>query len=72
MSTQPIGLMLLRVWSEQGSDRPLRVDIRQTTDLSTGFRRTTTLADVDAVLAAVRGFLEERQAGAPGSPDDAG
>jgi hypothetical protein len=70
MNTQPIGLMLLRVWSEPGSDEPLRVDIRQTTDLSRGFRRTTTLADVDAVLVAVRLFLEERPEPAPGSRDD--
>jgi hypothetical protein len=59
MPTPPIGLMLLRVWSEPGSAEPLRVDVRQTTDLSTGFRRTTTLTDIDAVLAAVRRFLEE-------------
>jgi hypothetical protein len=64
--------MLLRVWSEPGSAQPLRVDVRQTTDLSTGFRRSTTLADVDAVLVAVRHFLEERQADDPGSLDDAG
>lgn len=70
MNTQPIGLMLLRVWSEPGSAQPLRVDIRHTTDLSKGFRGTTTLADVDAVLGAVRLFLETRPTPAPGSPDE--
>ena len=70
MTTQPIGLMLLRVWSEQGSAHPLRVDVRQTTDLSTGFRQTMTLADIDAVLAAVRSFLEERTTTAARSLDD--
>jgi hypothetical protein len=69
MRTPPIGLMLLRVWSEPGSEQPLRVDVRQTTDLSRGFRRTATLADVDAVLVAVRRFLEERQSAPPGSHD---
>lgn len=59
MHTSPISLMLLRVWSEPGSAAPLRVDVRHTSDLSTGFRRTTTLTDVDAVLATVRRFLEE-------------
>ena len=59
MHTPPISLMLLRVWSEPDSAAPLRVDVRQTSDLSTGFRRTMTLTDVDAVLATVRGFLEE-------------
>ena len=72
MTTQPISLMLLRVWSEHGSAEPLRVDVRQTTDVSTGFRRTTTLTDVDAVLAVVRGFLEARPTAAPGSLDEAG
>jgi hypothetical protein len=67
METPLIGLMLLRVWSEQGSAEPLRVDVRQTTDLSTGFRRTTTLTDIDAVLAAVRRFLEEHPTSVPGS-----
>ncbi len=60
MHTSPVSLLLLRVWSEPDSSAPLRVDVRQTTDLSTGFRRTTTLTDIDAVLATVRRFLEER------------
>ena len=71
METPPIGLMLLRVWSEHGSAEPLRVDVRQTRDLATGFRRTTTLTDIDAVLAAVRRFLEERPNPVPGSLDAA-
>jgi hypothetical protein len=71
MHTPPISLMLLRVWSEPDSAAPLRVDVRQTSDLSTGFRRTTTLADVDAVLATVRSFLEERPTVAPRPLDGA-
>jgi hypothetical protein len=72
MTPPPIGLMLLRVWSEPGSAQPLRIDVRQTTDLSRGFQRSMTLADVDAVVVAVRRFLEGRQADAPGPLDDAG
>jgi hypothetical protein len=66
MNSQPIGLMVLRVWTEQGSVRPLRVDVRETSDLSRGFRRTVTLTDIDLVLATVRSFLETRPAAAPG------
>ncbi len=65
MTRQQTGLMVLRMWTEEGSTEPLRVDVRQTFDLSRGFRRTLTLADVDLVLAAVRTFLEAgRAAGA--------
>lgn len=59
--------MVLRVWTEEGSTEPLRVDVRQTGDLSRGFRRTLTLTDIDLVLAAVRTFLETgRAVGATG------
>ena len=54
--------MVLRVWTEEGSTEPLRVDVRQTHDVSRGLRRTTTLTDVDVVLAAVRTFLETGRA----------
>jgi hypothetical protein len=66
MNIQPIGLMVLRVWTEHGSANPLRVDVRQTPDLSRGLRRTTTLTDIDLVLASVRRFLEATPAFAPG------
>lgn len=58
MTRHQTGLMVLRVWTEEGSTEPLRVDVRQTYDLSRGFRRTLTVTDVDLVLAAVREFLE--------------
>ena len=50
--------MVLRVWTEPGSAEPLRVDVRQTYDLSRGFRHTLTLTDIDLVVTAVRTFLE--------------
>lgn len=63
--------MVLRVWTEEGSTEPLRVDVRQTYDLSRGLRRTLTLADIDLVLAAVRTFLETgRAVGSAGSNGD--
>lgn len=67
MTRHQTGLMVLRVWTEEGSTEPLRVDVRQTYDLSRGFRRTLTVTDVDLVLAAVRKFLETgRAAGSAG------
>jgi hypothetical protein len=62
MKQQQTGLMVLRVWTEEGSTEPLRVDVRQTFNLSRGFRRTLTLTDIDLVLAAVRTFLEAGRA----------
>jgi hypothetical protein len=62
MTREQTGLMVLRVWTEDGSSEPLRVDVRQTYDLSRGFRRTLTLTDIDVVLAAVRTFLESGRA----------
>jgi hypothetical protein len=62
MKRHQTGLMVLRVWTEDGSTEPLRVDVRQTYDLSRGFRRTLTLTDIDIVLSAVRTFLENGRA----------
>lgn len=62
MTRHQTGLMVLRVWTEEGSTEPLRVDVRQTYDVSRGFRRTLTVTDVDLVLAAVREFLETGRA----------
>lgn len=71
MTRQQTGLMVLRVWTEQGSSQPLRVDVRQTHDLSGGLRHSLTFTDVDLVLAAVRTFLETgRAVGAAGGNGD--
>lgn len=64
--------MVLRVWTEEGSTEPLRVDVRQTSDLSSGFRRTLTLTDIDLVLAAVRTFLETGRSVGVADTDGAG
>ena len=64
--------MVLRVWTEEGSDEPLRVHVRETHDLSRGFRRSLTLTDVDAVLAAVRRFLRKDRPIGPASSNGTG
>lgn len=72
MTQRQIGLMVLRVWTEEGSTEPLRVDVRQTFDLSRPFRHSLTLTDVDLVLATVRAFVATGRAlGAAGGNGDA-
>ena len=66
MTRHQTGLMVLRMWTEDGSSQPLRVDVKQTHDLAVGFRRALTFTDVDLALTAVRTFLEA------GRPPDVG
>ena len=63
MTQRPTGLMVLRVWIEEGSSEPLRVHVRQTHDVSGVLVHTMTLTDVEEVMATVRGFLEASRAG---------
>jgi hypothetical protein len=51
------GLMIIRTWLEPGSLKPLRVQIRLTTDIAMGFEGEVTLADIPAVSAAVESWL---------------
>ena len=53
------GLFIIRAWVEQGSSKPLRAQIRLTTDVSTGLTSEMTLADVHAVSAAVETWLQD-------------
>jgi hypothetical protein len=65
MYSSPTGLLVIRVWLEQGSQQPLRAQIRLTTDVSTGLERAMTLTEVDAACEAVRSWLEQMLAGTP-------
>ena len=53
------GLLIIRAWIEQGSSKPLRAQIRLTTDVAAGFASEVTLADVNAVSAAVETWLQD-------------
>jgi len=53
------GLLIIRAWIERGSSKPLRAQIRLTTDVSDGFASEMTLADIDAVSAAVETWLQD-------------
>lgn len=61
----PTALLVLRVSMERGSVRPLRAHIRHTADVSRQFEHSSTETDVEAVVGAVRiwleGLLEARQ-----------
>lgn len=57
--TTPVALLTIRAWCEEGSETPLRAQIRFTKDVSSGFRSTLTVAHTERVMDAVRGFLED-------------
>jgi hypothetical protein len=56
--SEATGLLIIRAVVEPGSSTPLRAYIRETGDVSIGFERTTTVADVEAALAVVRTWLD--------------
>lgn len=51
------GLMVIRAWMEKGSTKPLRAEVRHTSNVSTGFNAEATLTEPDSVVAEVRAFL---------------
>ena len=51
------GLLIIRLWMEEGSSEPLRAHIRRTTDVSSGFEQDMTLSQVPAVCEAVETWL---------------
>jgi hypothetical protein len=59
IDTTTTGLLTIRAWCEEGSEAPLRAQIRVTKDVSSGFQSTLTVAHQEKVVDAVRGFLED-------------
>jgi hypothetical protein len=57
--TTPTALLTIRAWREDGSDHPLRAEIRLTNDVAAGFQHALTVADAEQVVEAVRGFLDD-------------
>ena len=58
MLHDPTALLVIRVSVERGSLLPLRAYIRETSDVSLGFERFSTVTDVEAALGIVRAWLE--------------
>ncbi len=59
MLSEPTALLVIRVRVERGSLLPLRAYIRETSDVSLGFERLSTVTDVEAALGIVRAWLED-------------
>jgi hypothetical protein len=53
----PVGLLVIRAWLEEGSARPLRVEVRLTADSGRGFERELMCSEPAAVEALVRAWL---------------
>ena len=63
MPREPVGVLILRVWLEQGSPRGFRADIRMTADA--GFAPSVSLhfAEPGEVIDAVQEFIERMSGG---------
>jgi hypothetical protein len=70
VTTTRTGLFVIRAWVEPGSSSPLRAQIRLTTDVAQGFERSLTVAQEDAVVAAVQAWLSEMLVGSDGVRND--
>jgi hypothetical protein len=57
--TTTMALLTIRAWREEGSDDPLRAQIRIATDVSSGFGSTLNVAHTESVVDVVRAFLED-------------
>jgi hypothetical protein len=57
LDTTKTALLTIRAWCEEGSEHPLRAEIRLADDVALGFRSTVTFAHPDAVVEVVREFL---------------
>jgi hypothetical protein len=53
------GLLVVKVWREEGSASPLRAQVRYMAEVSSGVEVTKTFTDTDAALEAVRAWLTE-------------
>ena len=70
VTTTRTGLLIIRAWVEPGSSLPLRAQIRLTTDVSSGFEHSLTIAQTETVIEAVQAWLSEIMAGSRPFRDD--
>jgi hypothetical protein len=70
VTTSRVGLFLIRAWVEPGSSSPLRAHIRRTIDISQGLDQGPTVAEKEAVVAAVQAWLSEILASSLTGEDD--
>jgi hypothetical protein len=70
VATDRAGLLIIRAWVERGSAKPLRAQIRLTTDVAAGLESELTLVDASRVCAVVESWLLDVLAEA--LPDEVG
>jgi hypothetical protein len=58
MPTHRTGVLIIRAWVEDGSDEPLRAQVRVTDDITKGVERSLTLAQSANVATLVDDWLE--------------
>jgi hypothetical protein len=68
LDTSETALLTIRAWCEEGSQHPLRAEIRLADDVALGFRSTLTFVDADAVVETVREFLDRVSCASPAEP----
>lgn len=59
MAEERTALLIIRAWVEPSASSPLRVNIRYTTNIADGFQQSLNVTDVDAVMRAVRLWLDD-------------
>jgi hypothetical protein len=57
--TPVVALLTIRAWCEVGSPKPLRAEIRMTSDVSSGFQNVRAVAERGQVMEAVKAFLDD-------------
>jgi hypothetical protein len=63
MGTGAVGVLVMRAWIEEGSQRPLRVEVRVTADSGRGFEREVMFSEQGQVEQIVRAWLADVLAG---------
>lgn len=59
MAVSGTGVLIIRVWVEEGSAEPLRAHLRMTNDITSDIERSMTLTRPDTVCRVVWDWLEE-------------
>jgi hypothetical protein len=59
MAFNPTGLLIIRAWIEPASSKPLRAQIRLTTNVSDGITSEMTLVEISSVSAQVEAWLHD-------------
>ena len=59
MARSQTGLLIIRAWTEPGSSKPLRAQVRLGAGAASRFVSQTTLADVSEITVAVQAWLHE-------------